>query len=69
MGRHDPWESARLRLAIIKENFAYRYFFNLFIDTPYELAPELRRPQEDFAAHKERLGFCRVFPWPPFVGS
>lgn len=42
----DDFESAKLKLALLKENFEYQIFFEKLKNDPYKTCPELKRPDE-----------------------
>jgi hypothetical protein len=51
----DNLEKAKLKLALLKENFEFQEFYKLLKSDSFEICPELRRPNEPFDDFIKRL--------------
>jgi hypothetical protein len=50
-GPDEEIESAKLDLALLKENYAYQSFFKKLKHNPYQVCPGLIRPNEKALCH------------------
>ena len=65
----EEHELAELRLAILKENFKYREFYEKLKETPHSMCPELRNPNEsDYQEYQHRVTLLKIRGTPFFGG-
>jgi len=61
-------EVAKLRLAFLKENVDFAKFYKELAKDPYELCPELRKPEEDFDEYRHKIHKLKIYGTPFFGG-
>jgi hypothetical protein len=62
-------DTAKLRLALVKENFDFRRFFEKLRDDPYATCPELRKPNEIYEDYSTRVHLMEIKHYPFFAGQ
>ena len=66
--KDDKRASAELRLALLKENFQFKGFYEKLKADPYSICPELRKPEESYEEYSSRTHLMQVKGKPFFGG-